>query len=46
MRDALFLVHPKAKDEAQQVLFDKIFHALRAIEEGSNAVKMINTLNL
>jgi len=25
---------------------DKIFHALQAIEEGSNAVKMINTLNL
>lgn len=24
MKDALFLVHPKAKDEAQQVLFDKI----------------------
>jgi len=24
LRDALFLVHPKAKDEAQQVLFDKI----------------------
>jgi archaellum biogenesis ATPase FlaH len=24
MRDALFLVHPKAKDEAQQVLFNKI----------------------
>lgn len=24
MRDALFLVHPKAKDEAQQALFDKI----------------------
>jgi hypothetical protein len=24
MRDALFLVHPTAKDEAQQVLFDKI----------------------
>jgi hypothetical protein len=25
---------------------DKVFHALQAIEEGSNAVKMINTLNL
>lgn len=24
LRDALFLVHPKAKDEAQQVLFNKI----------------------
>ena len=24
LRDALFLVHPKAKDEAQQTLFDKI----------------------
>lgn len=24
LRDALFLVHPKAKDEAQQMLFDKI----------------------
>lgn len=24
LRDALFLVHPKAKDEKQQVLFDKI----------------------
>ncbi len=24
LKDALFLVHPKAKDEAQQVLFDKI----------------------
>lgn len=24
LRDALFLVHPKAKDEAQQALFDKI----------------------
>lgn len=24
LRDALFLVHPKAKDETQQVLFDKI----------------------
>lgn len=24
MKDALFLVHPKAKDEAQQALFDKI----------------------
>lgn len=24
LRDALFLVHPKAKDEAQQLLFDKI----------------------
>lgn len=24
LRDALFLVHPKAKDEAQQVIFDKI----------------------
>ena len=24
LRDALFLVHPKAKDEQQQVLFDKI----------------------
>jgi hypothetical protein len=24
MRDALFLVHPKAKDEAQQVVFNKI----------------------
>lgn len=24
LRDALFLVHPKAKDDAQQVLFDKI----------------------
>ncbi|HNF48604.1 MAG TPA: TROVE domain-containing protein [Chitinophagales bacterium] len=24
LRDALFLVHPKAKDEAQQILFDKI----------------------
>jgi len=24
MRDALFLVHPKAKDETQQALFDKI----------------------
>lgn len=24
LRDALFIVHPKAKDEAQQVLFDKI----------------------
>jgi 60 kDa SS-A/Ro ribonucleoprotein len=24
LRDALFLVHPKAKDELQQVLFDKI----------------------
>ncbi len=24
MRDALFLVHPKAKDEAQQIIFDKI----------------------
>ena len=24
MRDALFLVHPKAKDEVQQVLFDKM----------------------
>ena len=26
LKDALFLVHPKAKDEAQQVLFDKIVH--------------------
>lgn len=25
---------------------DKVFHALQAIEEGSNAVKMINALNL
>jgi 60 kDa SS-A/Ro ribonucleoprotein len=24
LKDALFLVHPKAKDEAQQILFDKI----------------------
>lgn len=24
LRDALFIVHPKAKDEAQQLLFDKI----------------------
>lgn len=24
LRDALFLVHPKAKDEAQQLIFDKI----------------------
>ncbi|MDO6433700.1 TROVE domain-containing protein [Flavitalea sp. BT771] len=24
LRDALFLVHPKAKDDAQQVIFDKI----------------------
>jgi 60 kDa SS-A/Ro ribonucleoprotein len=24
LKDALFLVHPKAKDEAQQVLFDKV----------------------
>jgi 60 kDa SS-A/Ro ribonucleoprotein len=24
LRDALFLIHPKAKDDAQQVLFDKI----------------------
>lgn len=24
LRDALFIVHPKAKDDAQQVLFDKI----------------------
>ena len=24
MKDALFLVHPKAKDEAQQALFNKI----------------------
>ncbi|MGN6569376.1 MAG: TROVE domain-containing protein [Flavipsychrobacter sp.] len=24
LRDALFLVHPKAKDEAQQIIFDKI----------------------
>ncbi|GAA4418931.1 TROVE domain-containing protein [Nibrella viscosa] len=24
LRDALFLVHPKAKDEAQQVIFDRI----------------------
>ena len=24
LKDALFLIHPKAKDEAQQVLFDKI----------------------
>lgn len=24
LRDALFLVHPKAKDEGQQALFDKI----------------------
>jgi 60 kDa SS-A/Ro ribonucleoprotein len=26
LKDALFLVHPKAKDEAQQELFDKIIH--------------------
>ena len=26
LRDALFLVHPKAKDEQQQALFDKIVH--------------------
>lgn len=26
MRDALFLVHPKAKDAAQQALFDRIAH--------------------
>lgn len=26
LRDALFLVHPKAKDEAQQLIFDKIAH--------------------
>ena len=24
LKDALFLVHPKAKDDAQQVVFDKI----------------------
>ncbi|CAN5224023.1 TROVE domain-containing protein [soil metagenome] len=24
LKDALFLIHPKAKDEAQQILFDKI----------------------
>ena len=27
LRDALFLVHPKSKDEAQQVLFDKIVNS-------------------
>lgn len=26
LRDALFLVHPKAKDEAQQAIFDRIVH--------------------
>lgn len=26
LKDALFLVHPRAKDEAQQALFDKIVH--------------------
>lgn len=31
LRDALFLVHPKAKDEAQQALFDKITNKSLAV---------------
>lgn len=31
LRDALFLVHPKAKDEAQQAVFDKIVSGQLAI---------------
>ena len=31
LRDALFLVHPKAKDEAQQALFDKIANKSLAV---------------
>lgn len=31
LRDVLFLTHPKAKDEAQQALFDKIAHENLAI---------------
>lgn len=31
LRDALFLVHPKAKDEAQQAIFDKIVSGNLAI---------------
>src|SRR6185312_11467225 len=31
LKDALFLVHPKAKDEAQQVLFNKIIRDELAI---------------
>ncbi|MEO1418912.1 MAG: TROVE domain-containing protein [Bacteroidota bacterium] len=33
LRDALFLVHPKAKDEAQQKIFDKIVHETLAIPQ-------------
>ena len=31
LRDALFLVHPKAKDEAQQAIFDKITNKSLAV---------------
>lgn len=31
LRDALFLVHPKAKDEAQQAIFDKITNKSMAV---------------
>lgn len=31
LRDALFLIHPKAKDEAQQALFDKITNKSLAV---------------
>ena len=51
LRDALFLVHPKAKDEAQQVIFNKIAENTLAVpytweaqlsETGQRAFKDIN----